>query len=354
MYWRPGGGDTISETNLAGTNLEEYIFFSGRRVARRDVSTNAVHYCFSDHLGSASAVTNATGSSLDENLDYYPFGGLAPTSTDSVPQSYKFTGKERDAESGLDEFGARYYASNFGRFMTPDWAARATAVPYAVFGDPQSLNLYGYVRNDPVSRVDPDGHGPDTPLPDLSQHAAGAMDLSSAGSVDDAAATQAQVQADQGHPQAQSNNLPKMSVEFSEKPGIHQNADLRDGKSHTVVGAQLKITLTDSKGNPLSGSVKESNKEGGTQNPNAIPLSPQGTFKDWVGPSATKSSLSQVQEAVDSGIDHWTSTQTLTITTKAATYQAGWARTVNNVDARGKVGDLTVTWTTPVITQISP
>ena len=42
--------------------------------------------------------------------------------------------------------------------MTPDWAGRPTAVPYAVFGDPQSLNLYGYVRNDPVSRADADGH----------------------------------------------------------------------------------------------------------------------------------------------------------------------------------------------------
>jgi RHS repeat-associated protein len=73
---------------------------------------------------------------------------------------HKFTGKERDAESGLDEFGARYYASGLGRFMTPDWAARPTAVPYAVFGDPQSLNLYGYVRNDPVSRADADGHCP--------------------------------------------------------------------------------------------------------------------------------------------------------------------------------------------------
>jgi hypothetical protein len=43
--------------------------------------------------------------------------------------------------------------------MTPDWSSRATAVPYAVFGDPQSLNLYGYVRNDPITRADADGHG---------------------------------------------------------------------------------------------------------------------------------------------------------------------------------------------------
>lgn len=42
--------------------------------------------------------------------------------------------------------------------MTPDWAARATAVPYAVFGDPQTLNLYTYVENAPVNRVDADGH----------------------------------------------------------------------------------------------------------------------------------------------------------------------------------------------------
>jgi RHS repeat-associated protein len=78
--------------------------------------------------------------------------------SDARSQNYKFTGKERDSESNLDEFGARYYASTMGRFMTPDWAARPTAVPYAVFGDPQSLNLYTFVRNDPVSRADADGH----------------------------------------------------------------------------------------------------------------------------------------------------------------------------------------------------
>lgn len=73
-------------------------------------------------------------------------------------KGYKFTGKERDSESGLDMFGARYYGSSLGRFMTPDWAAKATAVPYAMFGDPQTLNLYGYVRNNPLSHADVDGH----------------------------------------------------------------------------------------------------------------------------------------------------------------------------------------------------
>jgi RHS repeat-associated protein len=72
--------------------------------------------------------------------------------------SYKFTGKERDSESGLDEFGARYYASTTGRFMTPDWAEKPTAVPYASYGNPQSLNLYSYVNNNPTTLRDPDGH----------------------------------------------------------------------------------------------------------------------------------------------------------------------------------------------------
>lgn len=70
----------------------------------------------------------------------------------------QFTSKERDAESGLDFFGARYFSSAQGRFTTPDSAAKPQAVPYADLSDPQSLNLYAYVRNNPLSRTDPDGH----------------------------------------------------------------------------------------------------------------------------------------------------------------------------------------------------
>jgi RHS repeat-associated protein len=80
-------------------------------------------------------------------------------SYDGLPRDvYKFTGKERDSESGLDEFGARYYSSALGRFVSADWSATPEPVPYADLMDPQSLNLYGYVRNNPLSRVDADGH----------------------------------------------------------------------------------------------------------------------------------------------------------------------------------------------------
>ncbi len=62
------------------------------------------------------------------------------------------TGKERDAESGLDNFGARYYGSNMGRFMSPDDDSDQES------SDPQSWNLYAYVRNNPLTNTDPDGH----------------------------------------------------------------------------------------------------------------------------------------------------------------------------------------------------
>jgi RHS repeat-associated protein len=154
-----GWTDEVSaESDLAGNVTEHYIFFNGQRIARRDASTGNVHYYSSDHLGTHSLVSDANGTMPpQEESDFYPFGGEIPISG-SDTNHYKFTGKERDAESGLDNFGARYNASSLGRFMTPDWAAKPTSVPYAKFGDPQTLNLYAYVENAPLNRADADGH----------------------------------------------------------------------------------------------------------------------------------------------------------------------------------------------------
>ena len=73
-------------------------------------------------------------------------------------EASRCTGKERDAESGNDYLGARYYSSNIGRFMSPDWSAQAEPVPYSSLGNPQSLNLYAYVHDNPMSGFDADGH----------------------------------------------------------------------------------------------------------------------------------------------------------------------------------------------------
>ena len=75
------------------------------------------------------------------------------------------TGKERDTESGLDYFGARYYASNVGRWISADWAQKPEAVPYSKLDDPQSLNLYEYMRNNPLGGIDPDGHQQSLAIP---------------------------------------------------------------------------------------------------------------------------------------------------------------------------------------------
>ena len=89
----------------------------------------------------------------------------ARSSSDCFSRS-RYTGKERDTESGNDYFGARYYASSMGRFMSPDSQDPSDALPFVgidpmPYGDPlnpQSLNLYSYVYNNPLSRTDSDGH----------------------------------------------------------------------------------------------------------------------------------------------------------------------------------------------------
>jgi RHS repeat-associated protein len=114
------------------------------------------HFHLTDWLGTNRMQVSPIGLS-EETCTSYPFGdGLSCTGLDAT--EHHFTQKERDAESGLDYFGARYFTSNLGRFMSPDWADAPTSVPYADFGDPQSLNLYAYVGNNPNTGIDMDGH----------------------------------------------------------------------------------------------------------------------------------------------------------------------------------------------------
>ena len=128
------------------------------RVARRDgaTGTGGVFYYFSDHLKTASVITDSAGVIKAES-DYYPWGGeLQLVNNDS--NDYKFTGKKRDIETGLDYFGARYYSNGLGRWVSADWSPAPIPVPYADFHDPQTLNLYQFVGGNPASKADPDGH----------------------------------------------------------------------------------------------------------------------------------------------------------------------------------------------------
>jgi RHS repeat-associated protein len=145
------GSDSLAETDLAGNVVENYIYFNGQRVARREPTSPAtVHFYFSDHLGTHSLITDLNGTMPPQSeSDYFPYGAEVPISGADA-NHYKFTGKERDAESGLDNFGPRYDASSLGRFMSPDLLAGHVS-------DPQTLNRYAYVRNNPLNLTDPTG-----------------------------------------------------------------------------------------------------------------------------------------------------------------------------------------------------
>lgn len=115
-------------------------------------------YHHTDHLSGTSIETDANGKVI-EMTDYYPFGEIRiDQSLDSngtatptgYKNPYKFTGKELDADIGLYYYGARYYNPAIGRFVSMDpWEGDLK--------DPQSLNKYSYVRNNPLRYVDPTG-----------------------------------------------------------------------------------------------------------------------------------------------------------------------------------------------------
>ena len=126
-------------------------------MAHRVVSGNSVYYYAEDLLGSSRALATAAGG-ICLDADFYPYGGERDY-VDTCPQNYKFTGKERDPETNNDDFDARYYSSAYGRFLSADWSSTPAPVPYANLTNPQTLNLYAMVSDNPESFVDLDGHG---------------------------------------------------------------------------------------------------------------------------------------------------------------------------------------------------
>ncbi len=153
FYWYGTGSDALDETDTSGDITDEYIFFAGHRIARRNVASGNIFYYFTDHLGTSRVIVQDGQTAACYDADFYPFGGEAVEAMDACSQNYKFTGKERDSESGLDNFGFRYGSAATGRFMTPDPAGMMAAD----VGNPQTLNRYSYVTNNPLGFTDPFG-----------------------------------------------------------------------------------------------------------------------------------------------------------------------------------------------------
>jgi RHS repeat-associated protein len=121
--------------------------------ALAQIPTQQVEYYHTDALGSVRAVTKQVNGEWQvvARHDFMPFGEeVAPP---SPPQEKRlFTGKERDNETGMDYFEARYYRAGLGRFATVDRGGAGARI-----GDPSSWNAYAYARNNPIKYVDPDG-----------------------------------------------------------------------------------------------------------------------------------------------------------------------------------------------------
>jgi RHS repeat-associated protein len=157
LYWYGSGDDVLAETDASGNTTAEYIYFGGKRIAQVPATGSPIYYV-EDLLGTSRVITTNAGV-VCYDADFYPYGGER-SYTNTCPQNYKFEGKERDTETGNDDFGARYYSNRFGRWLSADWSAVPAPVPYANLSNPQTLNLYSMVADDPESFADLDGHCP--------------------------------------------------------------------------------------------------------------------------------------------------------------------------------------------------
>ena len=154
-------GEQLTEIDANNQWAHTNVWAGGKLIATYD--TQGLHFHIDDPLGTRRAQTNASGV-LEATYQSLPYGdGYATQSAPGFsddPTENHFTGKERDIETGNDYMFARYYNSATGRFLSPDWSAKEDPVPYAKLDNPQSLNLYSYVLNNPVGRADADGHNP--------------------------------------------------------------------------------------------------------------------------------------------------------------------------------------------------
>ncbi|MGC8960758.1 MAG: N-acetylmuramoyl-L-alanine amidase, partial [Chloroflexia bacterium] len=130
-----------------GSTIRKYYYAGAQRVAMRENGT--LYWLLVDHLGSTAVVADASGAKVGEvrykawGEDRYTYG--------TTPTTYRYTGQRWEAGFGLYFYNARWYDPALGRFIQPD-----TVVPDP--GDPQQLNRFGYVQNNPLRYVDLSGH----------------------------------------------------------------------------------------------------------------------------------------------------------------------------------------------------
>jgi RHS repeat-associated protein len=150
--------DGIYEQHSDGS-ITKYYHLHGRPVAVRQVPSGGgsgdLYYLLSDHLGSTSKVLNDTGG-VHSEIKYWPYGSIRD-GNGTPPTDLLFTGQREEpgdvAGLGLYNYGARFYSTTLGRFLSVD-----PVVPHVY--NPQDWNGYAYVRNNPMRYIDPTGMVP--------------------------------------------------------------------------------------------------------------------------------------------------------------------------------------------------
>jgi RHS repeat-associated protein len=163
FYYYDGAGRRVQEVSTYSTEKVFVYDVFGQLSAEYSVGMPAppctTCYIATDHLGSTRLVTDQSGNTVGRH-DFLPFGEEIAANSGGRDDTFgtqdfvnqKFTGQERDAETGLDFFHARYFSAALGRFNSPD--------PANVGADlfkPQSWNGYTYVNNNPLTLIDPTG-----------------------------------------------------------------------------------------------------------------------------------------------------------------------------------------------------
>ena len=156
------GGELVAEFDGSSGNLKKEYISGGISIEPTAVNANGTQYATGDHLGSPRVITNSGGSVVSRH-DYMPFGeelgagtggrttGMGFSNSGDTNRK-KFTGYQRDTETGLDYAQARYYGNTQGRFTSPDPFSGS-----ATIANPQTFNRYAYCGNNPVNSTDPSG-----------------------------------------------------------------------------------------------------------------------------------------------------------------------------------------------------
>lgn len=161
VYHTDKEGRTITETDASGNLIADYLYVNGKLAAKKEPTS--LFFYHTDPAGTPLVLTDSAGA-IAWKADYKPFGEEQITA--AVKDNYKmFVGKEKDKETGLYYFGARYMQDKTARFVSVDPVGpvdeRSGKVNEKMLLNPQKINRYAYAINNPYRYVDPDGKWPE-------------------------------------------------------------------------------------------------------------------------------------------------------------------------------------------------